>query len=108
VNRGGINRHPCPVLGSQNAQCPGRPGRGVVACVVARAWLQRPEERDEVRLVLRRQLHREPAVVCDQSEKDLVALVAATDLNVSLTAELKSNNASDGGLTLGAQEPFTS
>ena len=28
-------------------------------------------------------------------------LVAATDLNVSLTAELKSTNASDGGLTLG-------
>jgi DNA polymerase-3 subunit beta len=30
-------------------------------------------------------------------------LVAATDLNVSLTAELKSTNASDGGLTLGAK-----
>ena len=30
-------------------------------------------------------------------------LVAATDLNVSLTAELKSHNASDGGITLGAK-----
>ena len=33
-------------------------------------------------------------------------LVAATDLNVSLTAELKSNNASDGGLTLGAKNLY--
>src|SRR6187549_1677103 len=30
-------------------------------------------------------------------------LVAATDLNVSLTAELKSTNASEGGITLGAK-----
>src|SRR4026208_2621561 len=30
-------------------------------------------------------------------------LVAATDLNVSLTAELKSSNSSEGGLTLGAK-----
>ena len=30
-------------------------------------------------------------------------LVAATDLNVSLTAELKSQNASEGGITLGAK-----
>lgn len=30
-------------------------------------------------------------------------VVAATDLNVSLTAELKSTNASDGGITLGAK-----
>jgi DNA polymerase-3 subunit beta len=30
-------------------------------------------------------------------------LVAATDLNVSLTAELKSNNTGDGGITLGAK-----
>lgn len=30
-------------------------------------------------------------------------LVAATDLNVSVTAELKSQNAQDGGLTLGAK-----
>jgi hypothetical protein len=30
-------------------------------------------------------------------------LVAATDLNVSLTAELKSHNAAEGGLTLGAK-----
>jgi hypothetical protein len=29
----------------------------------------------------------------------------ATDLDVSLTAELKSTNASDGGLTLGGVEP---
>jgi DNA polymerase-3 subunit beta len=33
-------------------------------------------------------------------------LVAATDLNVSLTAELKSTNASDGGLTLGAKNLY--
>ena len=33
-------------------------------------------------------------------------LVAATDLNVSLTAELKSNNASDGGLTLDAKKLY--
>jgi hypothetical protein len=33
-------------------------------------------------------------------------LVAATDLNVSLTAELKSHNASDGGLTLGAKNLY--
>src|SRR5690349_21400524 len=33
-------------------------------------------------------------------------LVAATDLNVSLTAELKSNNASDGGITLGAKNLY--
>ena len=33
-------------------------------------------------------------------------LVAATDLNVSLTAELKSNNASEGGLTLGAKNLY--
>ena len=30
-------------------------------------------------------------------------LVAATDLNVSLTAELKSNNVTEGGITLGAK-----
>jgi DNA polymerase-3 subunit beta len=33
-------------------------------------------------------------------------LVAATDLNVSLTAELKSHNASEGGLTLGAKNLY--
>ena len=33
-------------------------------------------------------------------------LVAATDLNVSLTAELKSHNAADGGLTLGAKNLY--
>ncbi len=33
-------------------------------------------------------------------------LVAATDLNVSLTAELKSQNATEGGLTLGAKNLF--
>jgi DNA polymerase-3 subunit beta len=33
-------------------------------------------------------------------------LVAATDLNVSLTAELKSNNTTEGGLTLGAKNLF--
>jgi DNA polymerase III subunit beta len=33
-------------------------------------------------------------------------LVAATDLNVSLTAELKSTNATDGGITLGAKNLF--
>jgi DNA polymerase III subunit beta len=33
-------------------------------------------------------------------------LVAATDLNVSLTAELKSTNASDGGITLGAKNLY--
>lgn len=33
-------------------------------------------------------------------------LVAATDLNVSLTAELKSQNAQDGGLTVGAKNFF--
>jgi len=33
-------------------------------------------------------------------------LVAATDLNVSLTAELKSNNASEGGITLGAKNLY--
>ena len=33
-------------------------------------------------------------------------LVAATDLNVSLTAELKSHNASDGGITLGAKNLY--
>jgi hypothetical protein len=33
-------------------------------------------------------------------------LVAATDLNVSLTAELKSTNASEGGLTLGAKNLY--
>ena len=33
-------------------------------------------------------------------------LVAATDLNVSLTAELKSNNSSDGGLTLDAKKLY--
>jgi DNA polymerase-3 subunit beta len=33
-------------------------------------------------------------------------LVAATDLNVSLTAELKSQNASEGGITLGAKNLF--
>jgi DNA polymerase III subunit beta len=33
-------------------------------------------------------------------------LVAATDLNVSLTAELKSTNASEGGITLGAKNLF--
>ena len=31
-------------------------------------------------------------------------LVAATDLDVSLTAELKSHNASEGGLTVGAKK----
>jgi hypothetical protein len=31
-------------------------------------------------------------------------LVAATDLNVSLTAELKSTNASEDGITLGAKD----
>jgi len=33
-------------------------------------------------------------------------LVAATDLNVSLTAELKSSNASEGGITLGAKNLY--
>ena len=33
-------------------------------------------------------------------------LVAATDLNVSLTAELKSDNASEGGITLGAKNLY--
>jgi len=33
-------------------------------------------------------------------------LVAATDLNVSLTAELKCTNASEGGLTLGAKNLY--
>jgi DNA polymerase-3 subunit beta len=33
-------------------------------------------------------------------------LVAATDLNVSLTAELKSQNAAEGGITLGAKNLF--
>ena len=33
-------------------------------------------------------------------------LVAATDLNVSLTAELKSVNTSDGGITLGAKNLY--
>lgn len=33
-------------------------------------------------------------------------LVAATDLNVSLTAELKSTNVSDGGITLGAKNLY--
>jgi DNA polymerase III sliding clamp (beta) subunit (PCNA family) len=33
-------------------------------------------------------------------------LVAATDLNVSLTAELKSTNASEGGITLGAKNLY--
>ena len=33
-------------------------------------------------------------------------LVAATDLNVSLTAELKSANASEGGITLGAKNLY--
>jgi len=33
-------------------------------------------------------------------------LVAATDLNVSLTAELKSENASEGGITLGAKNLY--
>ena len=33
-------------------------------------------------------------------------LVAATDLNVSLTAELKSNNAQEGGITLGAKNLY--
>jgi DNA polymerase-3 subunit beta len=33
-------------------------------------------------------------------------LVAATDLNVSLTAELKSVNASEGGITLGAKNLY--
>ena len=32
--------------------------------------------------------------------------VAATDLNVSLTAELKSSNASEGGITLGAKSLY--
>src|SRR3954466_5851603 len=33
-------------------------------------------------------------------------LVAATDLNVSLTAELKSQNANEGGITLGAKNLY--
>ena len=33
-------------------------------------------------------------------------LVAATDLNVSLTAELKADNASEGGITLGAKNLY--
>ncbi len=33
-------------------------------------------------------------------------LVAATDLNVSLTAELKSTNTSEGGITLGAKNLY--
>src|SRR6185295_7150981 len=33
-------------------------------------------------------------------------LVAATDLNVSLTAELKSTNASEGGITVGAKNLY--
>ena len=33
-------------------------------------------------------------------------LVAATDLNVSLTAELKSTNAHEGGITLGAKNLY--
>ena len=33
-------------------------------------------------------------------------LVAATDLNVSLTAELKSSNATEGGITLGAKNLY--
>src|SRR4029077_1210546 len=33
-------------------------------------------------------------------------LVAATDLNVSLTAELKSTNVSEGGITLGAKNLY--
>ncbi len=33
-------------------------------------------------------------------------LVAATDLNVSLTAELKSTNATEGGITLGAKNLY--
>jgi hypothetical protein len=33
-------------------------------------------------------------------------LVAATDLNVSLTAERKSTNASEGGTTLGAKNLY--
>src|ERR1700727_2461134 len=33
-------------------------------------------------------------------------LVAATDLNVSLTAELKSTNTSEGGLTLNAKSLY--
>src|ERR1051325_5217452 len=33
-------------------------------------------------------------------------LVAATDLNVSLTAELKSENANEGGITLGAKNLY--
>ncbi len=33
-------------------------------------------------------------------------LVAATDLNVSLTAELKSTNVTDGGITLGAKNLY--
>jgi len=33
-------------------------------------------------------------------------LVAATDLNVSLTAELKSSNSSEGGITLGAKNLY--
>jgi len=33
-------------------------------------------------------------------------LVAATDLNVSLTAELKSHNTSEGGITLGAKNLY--
>ena len=33
-------------------------------------------------------------------------LVAATDLNVSLTAELKSQNTTEGGITLGAKNLY--
>ena len=33
-------------------------------------------------------------------------LVAATDLNVSLTAELKSTNTGEGGITLGAKNLY--
>jgi len=33
-------------------------------------------------------------------------LVAATDLNVSLTAELKSQNTAEGGITLGAKNLY--
>ena len=36
------------------------------------------------------------------------ALEERRDLNVSLSTELKSENASEGGITLGRQETFTS
>jgi hypothetical protein len=52
-----------PLLVSENAQRPGHPGRRVVAGVVARRWLQRAEEGDEVGLVLLGEADVEPVVV---------------------------------------------